>query len=117
MIECALLRGRDRYERVVDGWIDNTHEDAFTHTVRLMDDDLGVELSAVATGSPSYEIREARSRVQPAAGALSDWALLGALEGGETLFVVYTRRRGRIRIVTARPATDREKRRYRKGGK
>ena len=52
MIECALLRGRDRYERVVDGWIDNTHEDAFTHTVRLMDDDLGVELSAVATGSP-----------------------------------------------------------------
>ena len=81
MIECALLRGRDRYERVVDGWIDNTHEDAFTHTVRLTDDDLGVELSAVATGSPSYEIREARYRVRPAAGAPPDWALLGALAG------------------------------------
>src|SRR2546426_4720625 len=93
MIECALLRGRDRYERVVDGWIDNTHEDAFTHTVRLTDDDLGVELSAVATGSPSYEIREARSRVRPAAGALSDWAWLGALAGARMVGGV-TRRGG-----------------------
>ena len=31
----ALLEGRDRYERVMDGWVDNTHEDALTHTVHL----------------------------------------------------------------------------------
>ena len=41
MIAPALLQGRDRYERVMDGWVDNTHEDAFTHTVQLRDDDRG----------------------------------------------------------------------------
>ncbi len=67
MIDPVLLRGRDRFERVVEGWVDNTHADAFTHTVRLDDEDLGVELSAVATPSPAYEIREARYRVRLAA--------------------------------------------------
>lgn len=45
------------------------------------------------------------------------WAYLGAIEPGRILFVVYTHRARRIRVVTAREATDREKRRYRKGGK
>jgi hypothetical protein len=63
VIDCPALRGRDRYQRVIDGWVDNTHDDAFTHTVRLADDDLGVELTAVATPSPVYEIREARYRL------------------------------------------------------
>ena len=45
------------------------------------------------------------------------WASLGATEAGRILFVVYTHRRRRIRIVTARDATDRNKRRYRKRGK
>jgi uncharacterized DUF497 family protein len=45
------------------------------------------------------------------------WALLGATEEGRRLYVVYTRRRGRIRVVSARDATPREKRRYRKRGK
>lgn len=57
-------------------------------------------------GAPAYNL-----------GSERRWALLGTPEGGETLFVVYTRRRGRIRVVTARPATNQEKRRYRKGGK
>ncbi len=64
MLDSPHLRGRDRYERFVDGWIASTHDDAFTHTVRLTDDDLGVELSAVATPSPSYEIREAAYRLR-----------------------------------------------------
>ena len=34
-----LLAGRQRYERVMDGWVDNTHDDALTHTVRLADPD------------------------------------------------------------------------------
>ena len=60
VITSPHLVSRDRYERVVEGWIDNTHEDAFTHTVRVSDEDAGVELRAVCTPSPGYEVREAR---------------------------------------------------------
>ena len=67
MIRPALLEGRDRYERVMDGWVDNTHEDALTHTVRLSDDDRALELSVEALPSPSYLIRAARCR--PVSGA------------------------------------------------
>ena len=74
MITSPHLAGRDRYERSMEGWVDNTHEDAFTHTVRLTDDDAGVELAAVCTPSPGYEVREAAARalagaVDPAAAA------------------------------------------------
>lgn len=55
-----LLAGRDRYERVMDGRVDNTHEDAFTHTVRLADEDRALEVSVVALPSPTYAIRAAR---------------------------------------------------------
>lgn len=58
----ALLDGRARYERVMDGWVDNVHEDALTHTVRLADSDHAVEVEIVARPSPSYEIRQARCR-------------------------------------------------------
>jgi len=57
------LEGRDRYERVMEGWVDNSHDDAFTHTVRIGDDERGVELAAVCTPSPGYELRQARARV------------------------------------------------------
>lgn len=63
MIASSYLAGRDRYERAMEGWIDNSHEDAFTHTVRIVDDDASVELRAVCTPSPGYEVREARARV------------------------------------------------------
>ncbi|OGK92492.1 MAG: hypothetical protein A2W08_03340 [Candidatus Rokubacteria bacterium RBG_16_73_20] len=62
MIVPALLRGRDRYERAMEGWVDNTHPDAFTHTVRLDDADHAVEVAVVALPPPSYAIREARCR-------------------------------------------------------
>jgi uncharacterized DUF497 family protein len=45
------------------------------------------------------------------------WAALGATEGGWVLFLVFARRRGRVRAITARDATPEEKRRYRKKGK
>ena len=67
MIQPALLEGRDRYERVMEAWVDNTHEDALTHTVRLSDDDRTLELSFEALPSPSYLIRAARCR--PVSGA------------------------------------------------
>jgi uncharacterized DUF497 family protein len=45
------------------------------------------------------------------------WAALGATEASRILFVVFTRRRGRVRVIAARDATLGEKRRYRKRGK
>jgi Protein of unknown function (DUF2889) len=62
MIQPALLEDRDRYERVMEAWVDNTHEGALTHTVRLSDDDRTLELSVEALPSPSYLIRAARCR-------------------------------------------------------
>ena len=63
MTGSSWLDGRDRYERSMEGWVDNTHEDAFTHTVRIGDDARGVELEALCTPSPGYEVRAARARV------------------------------------------------------
>jgi hypothetical protein len=62
-VQPRLLRGRDRYERRTEAWTDNLHDDAFTHTVRLGDDDRAVEVVVLALPSPSYEIREAGCRV------------------------------------------------------
>ncbi len=42
------------------------------------------------------------------------WAHLGATELGRILFVVFTRRGGRIRVITARDAERAERRRYRR---
>jgi hypothetical protein len=88
MMEPALLRGRDRYERVTTGRVDNTHDDAFTHAVRLEDPERALEVEIVATPSPDYAIRAARCRtlrgdVAPsvAAGvtALAGAAMVGGL--------------------------------------
>ena len=61
-LDPSVLRDRERYERVMDGSTDNTHDDAFTHTVRLTEPDRAIELSVVALPSPAYTIREARAR-------------------------------------------------------
>jgi uncharacterized DUF497 family protein len=50
-------------------------------------------------------------------GGEERWALLGATDAGDILFVVFTHRNGLIRVVTARNATKKEKRRYRQRGK
>ena len=62
MIHSPFLDGRDRYERVMDGWVDSTDRDAFTHTVQITDPDAGVEVSLVCTPSPEYEVRGASAR-------------------------------------------------------
>ena len=61
-LDPAVLRDRERYERVMDGVTDNTHDDAFTHTVRLTEPDRAVELGVLALPSPAYTVREARAR-------------------------------------------------------
>lgn len=43
------------------------------------------------------------------------WAVLGATEPGRVLFVVLTERAEKVRVVTARDAEYKEKRRYRRG--
>jgi hypothetical protein len=63
VIGSPFLAGRDRYERVMDGRVDNSHDTAFTHTVRLTDPDRSVEVIAVCTPPPAYQVREARARV------------------------------------------------------
>ena len=68
MIGSPFLAGRDRYERVMEGRVDNTHESAFTHTVRIADPDGSVEVIAVCSPSPAYEVREASARVLAGAG-------------------------------------------------
>ncbi len=81
MITSPHLEGRDRYERVTEGWVDNTHEDAFTHTVRLTDDDGAIEVSAVCTPSPGYEVRSTRARVLAGAADPEIAAGFGRLNG------------------------------------
>jgi hypothetical protein len=72
----------------MDGWVDNTHEHALTHTVRLADPDRIVEVAVVARPSPSYEILEARcgalaGELDPAVAAgfprLAGVAMVGGL--------------------------------------
>jgi hypothetical protein len=91
MPEPALLAGRDRYERRMEGWVDNTHADAFTHTVRLTDDDRALEVAVVALPSPSYAIRAAR--LAPLAGEVAP-SVVAAFPGlaGEAMVGGLTRR-------------------------
>ena len=86
MQEPSLLRGRDRYERVMEGWSDDAPGEAFTHTVRLADPDRQVELCVTALPSPTYVIQECRvleSNVSAAAArgvaALAGSAMVGGL--------------------------------------
>jgi uncharacterized DUF497 family protein len=41
-------------------------------------------------------------------------AVIGATEDGRVLFVVLTRREGDVRVIAARDATSKERRRYRR---
>src|SRR3989442_2354841 len=56
MIEPAVLRGRARYERTMEGWTDDADGDALAHTVRLADPERRIEFRPVTTRPPSYEI-------------------------------------------------------------
>ena len=90
MIASSFLVGRDRYERAIEGWVDATHEDAFTHTVTMTDNDHSIELLAVCTPSPDYEVREARGRVL---AGLADPGIADRLDrlGGVRMVAGFTR--------------------------
>ena len=87
------LEGRARWERVMDGWVDNTDADALVHTVHLVDPEGSVEVEIVALPSPSYEIRQARCRAlagEIAPTVVSGFARLAgsAMVGGLTRRVI-----------------------------
>jgi hypothetical protein len=89
VIGSPFLAGRDRYERVMEGWVDSGHDETFTHTVEITDPDGGVEVSLVCTPSPGYEVRSARARARTGsidAGIAADFPqLAGArMAGGFT---------------------------------
>jgi hypothetical protein len=63
MTDPPVLRSAEPWQRVVDAWTDNTHDDAFTHTARLSEPGVAIEVAAVVLPSPTYAIREARARV------------------------------------------------------
>jgi DUF2889 family protein len=65
VIEPPLLRGRDRYERLTEGWVDSVEDDALTHTVTIDDGERGLTLEVVGLPSPTYEIRQARCQPRP----------------------------------------------------
>jgi len=71
----ALLAGRDRYERVMQGRVDCLHEDALTHTVRLTDDDRALEAVVVALPPPAYLVRGAT--LVPLAGRVAPSVVAG----------------------------------------
>lgn len=91
MITSPCLAGRDRYERLTEAWVDNTHDDAFTHTVRINDEDFGVEVRAVCTPSPGYDMREAGASIL---AGLADPAIVEAFGrlGGIRMVAGFTRR-------------------------
>src|SRR5205823_10688454 len=91
VIDPAPLHARDRYERVTRGWVDNTHDDAFTHTVVLDDPDRALEVSVVALPSPTYSIRAARCRAVRGAVDPTVARGVGAL-AGDRLVAGLTRR-------------------------
>jgi hypothetical protein len=91
MIDSPYLQGRDRYERRMTGSVDATPAEALTHTVELSDEDTAVELVAVCTPSPGYEVRDARARVL---GGNADPAVAAAFAGlaGARMVGGFTRR-------------------------
>lgn len=91
MISSPFLQGRDRYERRMEGWVDAMPAAALTHTVRITDEDAAVELIAVCTPSPGYEVLEARA-VAVAGLASADVAGAFAALAGARMVGGFTRR-------------------------
>lgn len=85
-------------------------------------DDENVEHVAEHNVEPE-EVEEALSDPQripmPAHSTSTErrWGLIGATDSGRILCVFYTRRGQAVRVITAYDASERQKRRYRRGRK
>jgi len=91
MIDPVRLRDRDRWERVMEGWIDDAPDGALAHTVQLSDPDGQLELKAVAEPSPTYVIRAAAARML--AGGAAPTVLAGVARlAGVAMVAGFTRK-------------------------
>jgi len=83
-------------------WDDANEEHIARHGVRPEEAEETL-MDPRRTKAPAYSTERERRR-----------AALGATMDGRLLFVVYTVRHGRLRVVAARDATARQRRRYRR---
>jgi hypothetical protein len=86
--------------------VDNTHEDAFTLTAQVRDDDLGVQVSFVALPSPRYEIREARARVLAGGPGVVDPGIVERLEALAGARIVHGFGRRVAETIGGRPGSE-----------
>jgi hypothetical protein len=84
----------------MEGWTDAVPADALTHTVRITDEDGGVELVAVCTPSPGYEVLEARAAALGGSASPDVAAAFSGLAGAR-MVGGFTRRL--IDLVAGRP--------------
>jgi uncharacterized protein len=103
LLVCTLV-----YTRSVDAgdwfdWVESNEDHILTHGVEPGEVEEAL-LDPEGFGTDAYDVpREQRE------------ALVGATGEGRILFVVYTIRGEKVRPVTARDASDAQKRRYRRG--
>jgi uncharacterized DUF497 family protein len=75
----------------------------------IAEHDIDPEEAEEAFGDPRRKTADARNTATERRGAI-----IGRTGDGRLLFVVFTIRYGRVRVVTARDATEGEQRRYRR---
>jgi Protein of unknown function (DUF2889) len=90
MIDAPAMRGRSRYERVMEGRVDDADGDALAHVVTLADDDATVEVTVAALPSPTYVIQEAHARAV-AGGVSPDVVVAVPKLAGAAMVAGFTR--------------------------
>lgn len=94
------MHGEDFFD-----WDEGNAEHIAEHGISVEEAEEAI-LDPLRIAAPAYRGSEERRR-----------GLLGATAAGRLLFLVFTHRNERVRVVTARDASQREKRRYRTQGK
>lgn len=92
----------DRFDNGIFDWDEANREHATRHGVK----DSEIEEAVLDVDSVEAAAKKAQGERRE--------ALIGSTAGGRILVIVYTDREGRIRPISARDATDTEKRRYRR---
>lgn len=91
------MLGRDEFD-----WNDDNVEHIARHGVEPWEAEEAI-LDPDRVGAPARNVLGERR-----------FAVVGSTESGRILLVVFTRRGGRIRVITVRDADDGERRRYRR---
>lgn len=104
MLAYALLfdMNSDHFEDEIFDWDEANLEHATRHGVK----DFEIEEAVLDVDSVETVAKKAQGERRE--------ALIGSTAGGRIVVIVYTDRGGRIRPISARDATDTEKRRYRR---